>query len=557
VTGVQTCALPISNWDANNLNDFTFSWPREKYLNIYVVKTLNINATAYAFLPGTLIGPNADVIVTIHSMVGSIGTGTVANSRVLTHEVGHWFGLQHIWGTSNTPGVVCGDDLVSDTPITKGFATCATSNTGICNPGIVENVQNYMDYSPCKIMFTNGQADRMRGVITGTLNQRNNIYSPANLAATGLTSGPISCLPTVDFKSTTKKLCSQKPITFTSLTQNGEGTVSRLWTFEGGTPASSTDSNVVVTYELPGNYAVSLQITNGFGSTTETRTSYVQVGDGNAGSTLPFSFTFENDTLIPTLAIENPDQNLTRWEQNTSAGAAGSGKSFFINSFYDESLIRGEKDAVELPPLNFTGLDQISLSFSYAYARLSTSQRDSLKVQYSLDCGGNWTSIGGLPTITQMAAASGGTQADDFIPTATQWVSLVVPSSNLSALANRNGVRIRFLFVKDINKTTANNMYIDQINVSGTVTGNAERISGQLFSVYPNPSEGHFLVKTHGEPILSARLFNGKGQELKGHLAKPENGALVVNETRSLDKGIYTLMLDCGGKVSPQKLVVY
>nr|MBP8033460.1 hypothetical protein [Bacteroidia bacterium] len=57
-----------TNWDANNLDEFVFSWPTDRYLNIYIVKTININATAYTFLPGIGIPPNADVIVAMHNM---------------------------------------------------------------------------------------------------------------------------------------------------------------------------------------------------------------------------------------------------------------------------------------------------------------------------------------------------------------------------------------------------------------------------------------------------------------------------------------------------------
>lgn len=70
----------------------------DKYLNFYIVKSINI-APAYTFLPDIGIPEYADAIVCESRLVGSIGTATSANSRVLTHEVGHWFGLPHIWGS--------------------------------------------------------------------------------------------------------------------------------------------------------------------------------------------------------------------------------------------------------------------------------------------------------------------------------------------------------------------------------------------------------------------------------------------------------------------------
>ena len=51
--------------------------------------------------------------------------------RTLTHEVGHWLNLRHIWGDQN-----CGDDFCNDTPEHSG------SNYG----------SNYPSTSSCQVM---------------------------------------------------------------------------------------------------------------------------------------------------------------------------------------------------------------------------------------------------------------------------------------------------------------------------------------------------------------------------------------------------------------------
>lgn len=101
-------------------------------------------------------------------------------------------------GISNAPGVACGDDYVEDTPDTKGFVSCNINNSKICDPNIEENVQNYMDYSPCKLMFTNGQAAYMKKTIELGLNKRNRLVSEANLKLTGVKE-ELSCLTKADF----------------------------------------------------------------------------------------------------------------------------------------------------------------------------------------------------------------------------------------------------------------------------------------------------------------------------------------------------------------------
>jgi PKD repeat protein len=49
------------------------------------------------------------------------------------------------------------------------------------------------------------------------------------------------------------------------------------WTFEGGTPTTSTDQNPAVTYNSAGIFDVSLTVTNEDGQNTETKTGYITV----------------------------------------------------------------------------------------------------------------------------------------------------------------------------------------------------------------------------------------------------------------------------------------
>jgi len=99
------------------------------------------------------------------------------NGRTLTHEVGHYLGLRHIWGDGGGifGGSSCGeDDGVEDTP-NAGRASnqdCdKTQNTCTNGPDADEPdmVENYMDYSSefCMNSFTIGQIAIMRAVLEG------------------------------------------------------------------------------------------------------------------------------------------------------------------------------------------------------------------------------------------------------------------------------------------------------------------------------------------------------------------------------------------------------
>ena len=78
------------------------------------------------------------------------------------------------------------DDEVSDTP------PVAVSNNGDCEQtgpfcaGVtVINDENFMDYSDCPSMFTEGQRTRMFVALNSNVGYRNNLWSTANLFDVG------------------------------------------------------------------------------------------------------------------------------------------------------------------------------------------------------------------------------------------------------------------------------------------------------------------------------------------------------------------------------------
>lgn len=147
-------------------------WDRSKYANVW---TANITGgiLGYAQFPtnSTLPGLNTNGGSALNDGVvcgfGTIGARDFPGSappynlgRTLTHEIGHWIGLRHIWGDGG-----CGvDDFVDDTPLAGG------SNFGCVNPpscGSDDMVENYMDYTDdsCMDIFTAGQVTRMDTVL--------------------------------------------------------------------------------------------------------------------------------------------------------------------------------------------------------------------------------------------------------------------------------------------------------------------------------------------------------------------------------------------------------
>ncbi len=92
---------------------------------------------------------------------GNYGGTAYDKGRTATHEIGHMFGLRHIWGDAT-----CGDDYCADTPTAhKANSGCPTVVN--CDGTGNEMVENYMDYTndACMNIFTQDQKDRMLAVL--------------------------------------------------------------------------------------------------------------------------------------------------------------------------------------------------------------------------------------------------------------------------------------------------------------------------------------------------------------------------------------------------------
>ncbi|WP_346881347.1 M43 family zinc metalloprotease [uncultured Algibacter sp.] len=146
------------------------AWDTTQYLNMWVVPEITldiitevITILGYAQFPGA--DAKYDGIVMVYDAFGRVGALKAPHNggRTVTHEVGHWLNLEHIWGD----GVKnCGDDLVSDTPTHRRPNYGCSVGQKSCG-GSIEMPQNYMDYSDdsCMNLFTKGQKDRMRAVL--------------------------------------------------------------------------------------------------------------------------------------------------------------------------------------------------------------------------------------------------------------------------------------------------------------------------------------------------------------------------------------------------------
>jgi hypothetical protein len=165
-------------------------WDPTKYLNIWVCD-LSVNnqdgLLGYAYPPyghpswtsGSWVADSRQGVVLHYKVVGRNNpraTGAIATSnkgRCAVHEVGHFFGLRHIWADDQYSVNKClVDDYIDDTPlqgIGAGF-TCNLGGNTCVEPknDLPDMFENYMDYSTeaCQNLFTKQQVQMMRTSIT-------------------------------------------------------------------------------------------------------------------------------------------------------------------------------------------------------------------------------------------------------------------------------------------------------------------------------------------------------------------------------------------------------
>ncbi|MGE0567793.1 MAG: M43 family zinc metalloprotease [Bacteroidia bacterium] len=555
-----------TDWkQASPLTNYVYTWDPTKYLNIYIVKNIVPTSTVtgggiivgYTYKPGTWpTGAAQDAIVYRYNYM----TGG-DNPRSMTHEIGHWLNLSHTWGNTNNPGVACGDDGVTDTPVTKGeFTGCPTTSASACTQTSapmngLNNVQNIMNYSGCPKNFTTGQTNKMRTALAASTSGRDNLWSAGNLSFTGV-NAPSPCAPIAEFMSTSAggyTVCSgQTIIAFKDFSYNGAVTSWSWSATNNATITSPTSSVTNIYFPTVGTASVTLVVTNGQGSDTQTREVYVM--DGTPTATMgPFE-SFEGSGVPPGWSVINP--NGIGWVQTSNAALHGQ-FSFMLDGSISTSLA---EDILVMPMMDFVANPNATLRFSYAYRRKSATHDDVFRVQLSKDCGGSWKDVY-APSASQLASGSGGVGTSNFIPTAGEWkIQDVSGHPNWFSFTGSSSVLARFYF-QEANGGFGNKIYIDSVMLVAAPVGVNELTKHLRLQVYPNPTNAQadvqFVLSNDADVKLSVYDYTGKVVvPEKSYRLTPGEHTLPVNADGKLSKGIYIINLEYNGTKLARKLSI-
>ncbi len=560
-SGIEHIYDARTNWSQSNVgtNYTGLTWDPTKYLNIFVVKQIIPTGTVtgggiivgYTYKPGTWgTGALQDAITYNYQFL----TG-MTNIRSLSHEAGHWLNLTHTFGNTNNPGVVCGDDGVSDTPWTKGnFSACPSSLTGnTCSGGPGSNVENIMDYSSCPKNFTQGQTAVMRAALASGVSGRNNLSTGANLIATDVDGAGI-CAPIANYISTTGyTVCSGGSLTMKDFSYNGVITTYAWSADNGAVIANPSASLTSITFPTQGVTTITLNVSNGQGSSSKVRT--VTVLNGTPFITGNYYESFENPGVPINWSVINPQG--IGWDQTNIAAKDGSG-SYFLDGTQSQF---GQVDMLVMPIMDIVNNPSNLLTFSYAYARQTSTHNDKLVLQGSLDCGGTWIDVVNLSAAT-MASGSGGVTSTPYAPSsASEWKDVDVTTYPYwFNFTNSPSALFRFVFTEDATNGMGNRLFLDALNFQNP-NGLNELTRSYNLNIFPNPSNGEITVKFNlndastvkvnvvdvlGKNVLPVSTYNfGSGEQ-----------AISINKGSTLAKGIYFVNLNVNGAKLSKKLVI-
>ena len=534
-------------------------WDRTMYANIWT-GNLSGGLLGYAQFPdnSTLPGMpggaggavNTDGVVCLFSSIGSTampypGGAPYNQGRTLTHEIGHWIGLRHIWGD----GGCTVDDFCADTPNAGGSNFGCPTVDSCTTDADRDMVENYMDYTDdsCMDIFTTDQVARMIVVLQN---------SPGRTELPSSTTGNAG--PVISFAGSADAINEGSDCSFTDYTVNlniGDGPSSNATanlTVSGGTATNNEDFELLtnsVNFNAGATAAqtVTIRVFNdSFGEGNETAeisfTVNANGGDATAGNAT-FTLTINDDDVDPlvggapaAIVSEDFEAGLGNWTVTgagtsnfaianngtiTDAGFFNTDESNTTNYVYvnDDACncdMSNERLAYN-NSIDLTGIPNASISLDYAF---SDTYSGIASVQLSTDGGATW------PVAAPLANTATGDESN--VPFANVTIDLSAYANqtvNLSIHYNDEGVWSGG-FVVDNFMVTAPGPADIQTAVNAGTSGDQLNLTAS--------GEAYGLDTISGNAILNVDVLDGFSYDCTtvavsraGTSAQPFNGSIA------------------------------
>ena len=502
------------------------------YLNIHVTPAGN----SFATLPGLASEPyNATDFIVLST------AQTDLEGRTLAHELGHFGGLYHTFGLTNQTGT-CGEDYIADTPETAGSPLDCVLDRSECNEGVVENVQNHMDYSDCRIMFTQGQAAHVVDVMSDPDLVRAGLSTEANLLLTGVTD-PSSCAITGGMHYRPSVSCDGVTMHFRAMAEHAVADSVR-WTFTGGSPATSTDDHAAVLYTNSGTFPVQLTVYGGGTSATVDDVVVIEVPQtGQNGlapvNDFPFTEGFEGDFSLPQqhmFAAYNPE---AAWQPFAQAGFA-SAQSLFVPAQFNTA-----SDTIDLVLGNFdfAPLSQTTVQLRVATTNYAMAGWCTFQLLFRDQCSNIFT---GDVWMTRQLYELAGDNGSGFVPTNDAQWTLVSATFPEWAMATGAELKLRLVRAPMFTGQIPEAFFIDDVYVGELpiTTGLASAGSGPDFVPTPNPASDVFTLTMNGPGATHLQVLDAGGRIVERRVVSAPSTAI---DGSTWPAGVYTIVVQKAG----------
>ena len=451
----------------------TSQWNPDEYLNIWVAPLVQPYIGYASFpisdLPGLNFSPTPAIIdgVTIdYRFFGTGGSATSASlGRTATHEVGHYFGLRHIWGDGG-----CGvDDFVTDTPDQDNSNTVCNANPSRFSCGNNNMIQNYMDYTPdaCMNLFTRGQVERFDVVLENsprrvTLVNNRATQDPElvdrDLAITRIIQ-PVEAIcdlnitPQIEVQNAGSETITSARIEFI---RNGSVIESRRFSLNLSTGTATTLSFNPVQLAA-GNNQIEFRIIQVNDLTDQKTDNNSKTSNPVLQGEITLPYTYDILNFPGQWVISNPDQSLT-WEKTNITVSGQSQSAIFIRHYEYEAA--GQYDFLTSPIIDLSKYPNAQLVFEVAHGPYNQAgYQDELLVSISQDCGSNFDLVNPpyLKFGTRLETSS--PTLNEFIPTVNE--EFRTELVNLSEFQSLGKVRISII----TRNSFGNNIYLRNIRI--------------------------------------------------------------------------------------------
>lgn len=579
------------------------NWPHDKYVNIWFIRSID-GAIAYAYFPsGGETYPYYD---------GAISMANSANyMQTIPHELGHLFYLPHIWG-NGTCGMDCsGTDSVADTPPTKGhpvtYCVASALYDTACALGYVAhytdmlgadsvvdypdtvNAQNIMDYTFCPKMFTRGQSARMRHTLTTAEAGRNNLVTPANVAATGALAPRPDLLPIPDYIPTaapgptmpserTYFLSIGNPNYFQFHNESWNDTITAVnWAFSTGAsyPTIAGAGYVANRFSLPGWVTITLTATSNAGTGTLVDTKAVYSADTTPVGGVGYSQSFGSMASVANWPMFNYYRNAFLWQPYSGAGKDDAFcvrfRSFDTSCTAPPALNRivgtavGDHDDMFTPAFDLAGVTgdlyvNFYVSGGSTLAGIGSFDPlvlDTLELYVTNNGGISWQRIG---LMDGYELQNNGTFGMEFVPGA---LTLATWDSKSFAIPTAYRTRNTYFRFRYRPGNTGNNTYLDNFSISGMSAAMQDAFvaSGNSLGIVPNPSNGacSLVFHTGNEAAVPYSITDMAGRQVHAGALRVQPNTMVsepVQWPAAPVPGIYFVTVVVDGMTHTSKLIV-